>query len=112
MKKYPLGEFEEIVMLVIAILDDNAYGVSIKQEIRERLDRTVSVGAMQSALRRLEKKGYLTSRLGETTSRRGGRPKLYFRLTALGQRALEYSRDSRNSLWSAIPSTALKLKTS
>lgn len=112
MKKYQLGEFEEIVMLTVGVLYDNAYGVSIKQEIKDRLDRKVSVGALQSALRRLEKKGYLSSRRGETSGKRGGRPKLFFQLTALGQRALEHSRDSRNRLWEAIPQAALKLKTS
>lgn len=111
MKKYQLGEFEEIVLLTVGILHGEAYGVAIKQEIKDRLDRTVSVGAMQSALRRMEKKGYLTSKQGETNSKRGGRPKLYFSLTALGQRALEYSRESRNSLWDAIPEAAWKLKT-
>ena len=109
MKKYQLGEFEEIVMLTVGVLYDEAYGVSIKQEIKDRLGRKVSVGAMQSALRRLEKKGYLTSRQGETSGKRGGRPKLYFRITALGQQALEYTRDSRNGLWDAIPDAALKM---
>lgn len=109
MKKFQLGEFEEIVLLTVGVLYDNAYGVTIKQDIKDRLDRTVSVGAMQSALRRLEKKGYLVSRQGETSGKRGGRPKLYFRLTALGQRALEYYRETRNQLWDAIPDAALKL---
>jgi len=112
MKKYQLGEFEEIVLLTVGILYDEAYGVYIRQEIKDRLDRKVSVGALQSALRRLEKKGYLSSRHGETSGKRGGRPKLFFRLTALGQKALEYSRESRNGLWDAIPQGALKLKPS
>lgn len=110
MKKYQLGEFEEVVLLTVGVLYDNAYGVSIKQEITERLERKVSVGALQAALRRLEDKGYLSSRRGESNSRRGGRPKLFFTLTALGQKALEYSRETRNSLWNAIPPAALQLK--
>lgn len=109
MKKYQLGEFEEIVMLTVGVLYDEAYGVAIKQEIKDRLNRRVSVGAMQSALRRLEKKGYLTSRQGDTSGKRGGRPKLYFRITALGQKALEYTRETRNNLWNAIPDGALKI---
>ena len=112
MKKYPLGEFEEIVLLTVGILDDNAYGVTIKNEIQTRLDRKVSVGALQAALRRMEKKGYLTSRKGESTSKRGGRPKLYFRLTALGHSALAFSRETRNRLWDALPPTVLNLKLS
>ncbi len=107
MKKYPLGEFEEIVLLTVGVLYDEAYGVAIKNEIEEQLKRKVSVGAMQSALRRMEKKGYLSSREGEVTSNRGGRPKRYFNITALGKRALEYSRDIRDDLWKRIPDTAL-----
>ena len=110
--KYRIGEFEEIVLLAVGILDDNAYGVSIKNEIKTRLNRKVSVGALQAALRRMEKKGYLTSKQGEITSKRGGRPKLYFRLTAFGHSALEYSRETRNSLWDAMPHTALNLNLS
>ena len=110
MGKYRLGEFEEIVLLTVAVLFDNAYGVLIKQEISERLNRKVSVGALQSALRRMEEKGFLSSRLGETSSVRGGRPKLFFTLTAQGQQALEYARDDRNRLWDAIPKSALKYR--
>ena len=111
MQIYRLGEFEEIVLLSVGILYDKAYGVSIREEIMERLNRKVSVGALQSALRRLEKKGYLTSKLGESTSKRGGRPKLFFMLTAEGRDALAYSRDVRNSMWDAIPHSVFKLKT-
>ena len=108
--KYRIGEFEEIVLLTVGILEDNAYGVAIKNDIKERLDRKVSVGALQAALRRMEKKGFLTSKQGETNSKRGGRPKLYFQLTALGLRALEYSRETRNRLWDAMPQPGLNLK--
>ena len=60
MKKYKLGEFEEIVMLTVGILHEEAYGVSIKKEIENRAKRKVSVGALQVALKRLEEKGYLS----------------------------------------------------
>ncbi|MEM6629294.1 MAG: helix-turn-helix transcriptional regulator [Bacteroidota bacterium] len=109
MKEYPLGEFEEVVLLTVGILHGNAYGVSIKKEIQERLKRKVSVGALQTALRRLEKKGYLSSKKGESSPDRVGRPKLYFTLTALGHRALSHARDTRNQLWDAIPHSSLKL---
>ena len=66
MKKCQLGEFEEIVLLTVGILHGNAYGVTIKDEIEDRLGREVSVGALQVTLRRLEKKGYLKSKHGET----------------------------------------------
>ncbi len=107
MKKYQLGEFEEIVMLTIAILYRGAYGVAIKSEIEQRLGRTVSMGAMHTALVRLEDKGYIKSHDGEATEERLGRPKKYFQLTALGKKALEYTRETRNKLWNAIPKMAL-----
>ncbi len=110
MKKYQLGEFEEVVMLTVGILHLEAYGVSIKKEIETRLSRNVSVGALQTALRRLEDKGYLKSRDGEATEERAGRPKKYFQITALGKRAVEYSKSTRDELWTAIPKMALTLK--
>src|SRR5689334_4082081 len=109
MKKYQLGEFEEVVLLTVGILYDNAYGVSIKKEIEDRLSRNVSVGALQTALKRLEDKGYLSSRDGEATEERAGRPKKYFQMTALGKRAIEYTRSTRDELWSAIPKVAMKI---
>jgi PadR family transcriptional regulator PadR len=109
MKKYQLGEFEEVVLLTVGVLYDQAYGVSIKKEIEERLKRNVSVGALQTALKRLEDKGYLNSREGEATEERAGRPKKYFQITALGKRAMEYTKSTRDELWSAIPKVALKL---
>jgi DNA-binding PadR family transcriptional regulator len=112
MKKYQLGEFEEVVMLTVGVLFDEAYGVSIKKEIESRLSRNVSVGALQTALKRLEDKGYLKSRDGEATEERAGRPKKYFQITALGKRAMEYTRSTREELWSAIPKVALKLDAS
>ena len=110
MKKYQLGEFEEVVMLTVGILHLEAYGVSIKKEIESRLSRNVSVGALQTALRRLEDKGYLKSRDGEATEERAGRPKKYFQITALGKRAMEHTKSTRDELWSAIPKMALTLK--
>lgn len=109
MKKYPLGEFEEIVLLTVGVLYNEAYGVAIKDEIENQLTRSVSVGAMQAALKRMEKKGYLDSRLGESNPERGGRPKRYFTITALGKKALLHSREVRSSLWDRIPPMALKL---
>ena len=110
MKKYQLGEFEEIVLLTVGVLYDEAYGVAIKEEIQNRLKRKVSVGALQSALRRMEKKGYLKSREGESNAKRGGKPKRFFTITAYGKDALEYSKDVRTQLWNSIPEVALNLK--
>ena len=110
MKKYQLGEFEEIVILTIAVLFKEAYGVGIKSEIETRLGRNVSMGAMHSALVRLEDKGYVKSFAGEETEERMGRPRRYYQITALGRRAMEYTRNTRNELWKAIPKVALNLK--
>jgi len=110
MKKYQLGEFEEIVILTIAILYKEAYGVGIKQEIESRLSRNVSMGAMHTALVRLEDKGYVKSFKGEETDERMGRPRRYYQITALGKKAMEYSKDTRNELWRAIPKVSLELK--
>ncbi len=110
MKKYPLGEFEEIVLLTVGVLYDEAYGVAIKDEIENRLERNVSVGALQSALRRMEDKGYLVSRFGEKTNERGGKRKRYFRMTAFGKKALDYTREVRNGLWNDIPDLAFEFK--
>jgi PadR family transcriptional regulator, regulatory protein PadR len=110
MKKYQLGEFEEVVILTIGILYKEAYGVAIKKEIEFRLNRNVSMGALHTALVRLEDKGYIKSHDGEPTEERMGRPKKYFQITALGKRAIEYTRDTRNDLWKAIPKIALDLK--
>jgi PadR family transcriptional regulator PadR len=110
MKKYHLGEFEEIVLLTIAILHKDAYGVSIKEEIESRLDRDVSMGALHAALVRLENKGYIKSFDGEITEERAGRPRRYFQITALGKKAMEHSRNTREGLWKAIPKVSLDLK--
>ena len=87
MKKYQLGEFEEVVMLTVGILYKEAYGVSIKKEIESRLKRNVSVGALQTALKSLEDKGYLKSHEGEATEERAGRPKKYFHYYGLWKKS-------------------------
>lgn len=109
MKNYQLGEFEEIVILTVGILNNEAYSVAIKDEIEARLTRTVSMGALHTALIRLEEKGYLKSYAGESTEERAGRPRRYFEITALGKKAMLYAKDTREQLWKAIPKTVLEL---
>jgi PadR family transcriptional regulator, regulatory protein PadR len=109
MKKYNLGEFEEIVLLAIAILNKGAYGVSIKNEIESRLKRDVSMGGMHTALLRLEGKGYIRSQDGDSTEERAGRPRKYFEITALGKKAISYAKESREKMWSAIPKVIWEL---
>jgi DNA-binding PadR family transcriptional regulator len=110
-KKYQLGEFEEIVILTIGILYKEAYGVAIKNEIETRLSRQVSMGAMHTALVRLENKGYIKSFNGESTEERMGRPRRYFQITALGKKAMAYSKETRNELWRAIPKIVFDMTT-
>lgn len=109
MKKYQLGEFEEIVILTIGILNNEAYSVSIKDEIESRLARSVSMGALHTALKRLEEKGYLKSYAGESTDERAGRPKRYFEITAMGKKAMLHAKETRDEMWRAIPKTIFQI---
>lgn len=109
MKKIQLGEFEEVVLLTVGVLHGNAYGITIKDELEQRLKRDVTIGALQVTLRRLESKGLLKSRQGEATESRRGRPKLFFEITAYGKKALQYTKETRDSLWSDLPKLVLKL---
>lgn len=86
-----LGEFEQLIMLAILRLHDDAYGVSIRAELADRAGRTVAPGALYTALERLETKGLITSRMSEPTPQRGGRAKRHVTLTATGMEALTRS---------------------
>ncbi len=110
MKRFQLGEFEEIVLLTVGVLHGNAYGVTIKDEIEQRLNREVTIGSLQVTLRRLESKGFLKSTPGGATESRRGRPKLFFEVTAYGIKALDYCKESRDELWKALPDLVLNLK--
>ena len=107
MSKHHLGEFEEIVMLTVAILHDEAYGIAIIEEMEKRLGRKVSIGALQTVLRRLEKKGYLESKFGEATKVRGGKRKRFFSITMFGKKVLAEVKEQRLGLWNAIPEFVL-----
>jgi PadR family transcriptional regulator PadR len=98
MKGY-LGEFEELVLLTIAFLDEDAYGVAIKEDIEVRTDRSLSIGALHTTITRLEEKGYIKSWLGDPTKERGGRRKRNFALTHEGKVALHNMKDLRDELW-------------
>ena len=89
MSQSHLGEFEEIVLLTVAVLHGEAYGIAIIDEIEKRLKRKVSIGSLQTTLQSLEKKGVLNSEFGEATKIRGGTGKRYFTVTEFGRSALE-----------------------
>ncbi len=110
MKKTKLGEFEELVLLTVAALQQDAYGVEIKRELESRLKERLSVGSIQSALKRMEDKGFLTSQFGEATAKRGGKRKRIYSTTSHGRKVLEEMKDIRAQLWSAIPKLAFELK--
>ncbi len=107
MKGTYLGEFEELVLLTVASLYKEAYGVGIKKSLHEQVGRKVTLSTVHAALHRLEKKGFLRSQFGEATKVRGGKRKKYFTLTAAGTEALQTARIVRNKLWDSIPPAAL-----
>lgn len=107
MKGTHLGEFEEIVLLSAAILADDAYGNSIKEEIKKRMGRNPSIGALHASLQRLEEKGYLESWEGETTPERGGRRKRYYKVTKAGVKAIQQVKELRDSMWKSVPGVLL-----
>ena len=94
-----IGEFEELVLLTIANLAQEAYGVAILNDISERANRKLSIGALHSTLTRLEEKDYITSYLGEPTNERGGRRKRYFELTDSAKAELSNMKALRDQLW-------------
>lgn len=98
-----LGEFEEVILLLVGILGEGAYAYSISEEFKNQTGRSISIGATHSTLDRLETKGFLKSEMGSATAERGGRRKRIFTITALGKRVLKESRDFKVSLWQQYP---------
>ncbi len=103
MKETRLGDFEEVILLVIGILRDEAYALKAADTFTEQTGRKISIGAVHSTLNRLEKKGFLTSKMGEPSAERGGRRKRIYSITAAGYHALETSRKLKLSLWDKFP---------
>ena len=105
MKETRLGDFEEVMMLLVGILgEDDAYALKISEEFKSQTGRAVSIGAVHSTLTRLENKGFLNSEMGKATAERGGRRKRIYTITAYGQRVLKESRDFKMNLWRQYPS--------
>ena|SRR5688572_14743560 len=97
-----LGELEELILLMVALLNKEAYGVSITEELKRQTRRDISISAAHAVLHRLEEKGFVKSRMGGASAERGGRRKRLFSITAYGRNALEELRDTRMSIWSMI----------
>lgn len=109
MKRTFLGEFEEVVLLVIAGCSEEAYGVTIWERLQQQTGRTITMSAVHATLYRLEEKGYLASSLGGATAERGGRRKRFFALTATGSKALLEIQEMRANLWQEIPAGKLQV---
>lgn len=105
MKRIYLGEFEEVVLLVVAMLENEAYGVKITHEIIEQTERDVRLNQVHASLQRLEEKGMIKSKMGDPTPERGGRRKRLFTMTALGRQTLNEIRAVRTHLWNQLPSS-------
>jgi DNA-binding PadR family transcriptional regulator len=97
-----LGEFEQIMLLAILRLGDQAYGVPIRQDIERRTGRSLTVGALYRTLDRLEDKGYVSSAFSGPTPERGGRSKRYFKVKPLGLRSLRASREALSAMWDGL----------
>jgi PadR family transcriptional regulator, regulatory protein PadR len=106
MKDHSLGEFEELVLLMVAALHDNAYGVSILENLEVEVKKKLNISAVHVALKRMEEKGFLKSSYGGITENRGGRRKKFYRVTALGKKVLDAQYELRNSIYQRIPKTA------
>lgn len=98
-----LGEFEELVLLIVAMMQGEAYGVAVMETLESEAGRSVNISAVHAALRRLEDKGFVKSGWSEATAERGGRRKRLFSITQEGSFALEHARDVRVNLWRQIP---------
>ena len=97
-----LGQFEQAVLLAVVHLEDDAYGVTIRRLIESRTKRPVSVGALYTAIDRLEEKGFVQSTMSDPTPARGGRSKRHVRITASGRRALRDAHRFFASLWAGL----------
>ncbi|MBT1689698.1 PadR family transcriptional regulator [Dawidia soli] len=103
MSNQSLGEFEELVLLMVAALHDEAYGVSILENLEGKLGKKLNISAVHVALKRLEDKGFVKSRFGGITNDRGGRRKKFYVITALGKRMLDDQYALRTAIYQQIP---------
>ena len=105
MKRVYLGEFEEVVLLIVAMLGKDAYGVKITHEITEQTNRTVRLNQVHASLHRLENKGMIISKMGDPTPARGGRRKRICTITAYGRQTLSEIKAVRAHLWNLVSSS-------
>ncbi len=111
MKGSNLGEFQELVLLTIMVLGDNAYGVTIQREVLDRTGRKITMGALHSALIRLGEKSFITSQMSEATNIRGGRRKRIYSISELGKQALREANFTRQQYYKSLPELDLGFNT-
>jgi PadR family transcriptional regulator PadR len=107
MKGTYLGEFEELVLLAVGILNDDAYGLAVADELEKQTGRVMMMSSVHKALVRLEDKGFVKSHMGGATEMRGGRDKRLYTLTRAGVKVLRHSKEIRNAMWSQVPKMIL-----
>lgn len=98
-----IGSLEEIVLLIVIVLDDNAYAVTISEEYTRQFGKSITIPAIHTVLRRLEEKGFIKSRVGGATQLRGGRSKRYYNITKVGYETAKALNQQREALWSMAP---------
>jgi PadR family transcriptional regulator PadR len=108
MKDQSLGEFEELVLLMVAALHDEAYGVAILESLEEKTKKNFNISAVHVVLKRMEDKGFVKSRFGGITDNRGGRRKKFYVITALGKRMLDNQYTLRTDIYKQIPKISFR----
>lgn len=103
MENKSLGEFEELVLLAVCILEGDAYGISVKRELEKHSERSILLGAVHITLYRLQDKGFLQSKMGGSSDKRGDRRKRLFKVTEIGMKQLRAAQEVRQKMWSLIP---------
>ncbi|MEM9326860.1 MAG: PadR family transcriptional regulator [Bacteroidota bacterium] len=102
-----LGTLEETILLMVAVMQSEAYGYSLSEEYKRTFGNEISISAVHTVLKRLEKKGFILSEMGGATTERGGRRKRIFKITSLGMNTLHALQDNRMKLWRMMPNVKL-----
>jgi DNA-binding PadR family transcriptional regulator len=108
MPRYNLGELEELTLLLVSALKEEAYGARIRLELASQARRDLTLSSVHITLHRLEEKGFVKSSMGDASPVRGGKRKRIFKITAYGSKALAESRELRERLWTSIPQVSLQ----
>ena len=98
-----IGSLEEIVLLIVIVLEDNAYAVTISDEYEKQFGKSISIPAIHTVLRRLENKGFIKSHVGGATNLRGGRSKRFYTITKVGYETARELNQQRTTLWNMAP---------